>query len=184
MTSRSPALALALVTLAAAAAAPAPASADDEGSEHTAALIGASADTLGVTLHLTDRRGWSMDYRAKPGAPQQQVALPFLPADHAHYAAVVGPGRATITFVLSSREQVTVDTPAIWVWTPARGGTVSRSWTLGALFTADQLKGVDRSISHVWWQKAAPRLDGARVIVDASGRAFAIDPARGTLTPP
>ena len=168
------------------AAAPAVAAADDEGSEHTASLVGAAADTLGVTMHFAEKGGWSMDYRARPGAPLRRVPLPFLPADHAHYTVVVGPGRAPITFIMVSRAQVTVDTPAIWVWTPGKlaGGTVTRTWKLGDLFTDAQLAKVDRSISHVWWQPTPARLDGARVVVDAGGRAFTVDPARGTLAPP
>jgi hypothetical protein len=176
--------ALAAALLAGGAAAN-PAAADDEGSEHTASLVGAAADTLGVVVHFDERGGWSMDYRARPGAPGRRIALPFLPADHAHYAIVVGPGRAPLTFVMTSREQVAIDTPAIWVWAPAdAGGKVTRTWTLGDLFTAEQLGKVSRSISHVWWQQAPLRLDGPRVIVDAGGRAFTIDPVRGTLTGP
>ena len=167
------------------AAGPGRALADDEGSSHTAALVGASADTLGVIMRFDEKAGWSMDYRARPGATVQRIALPFLPADHAHYEVVVAPGRATITFVMVSREQVDVATPAIWIWRAGgAAGTVARRWTMGDLFTADELGKLDRSVSHVWWQKAPLELDRGRVLVDASGRAVAIDPARGTLGPP
>ena len=160
--------------------------ADDEGSEHTAALVGAADDTLGVIMRFEDKAGWSMDFRPKPGATSRRVALPFLPADHAHYHVVVGAGRTTLTFVMTSREQVELPTVAIWTFDPDAGaaGKVTHQWTIGDLFTAEQLGRVGRSISHVWWQTTPLRLDGGRVIVDASGRGFAIDPVRGTLAKP
>ena len=163
---------------------PAPARADDEGSEHTASLVGAAGDTLGVVMRFEDKAGWSMDFRPKPGADSRRVALPFLPADHAHYEVVVGAGRTTLAFVMTSRERVELATAAIWTFEPNAGtaGTVTHRWTMGDLFTAAQLGKVKRSISHYWWQTTPLRLDGGRVIIDASGRAFAVDPVRGTLT--
>jgi hypothetical protein len=176
-----------VAVLALAAAGTPPAHADDEGSEHTASLVGAGDDTHGVVMHFDERTGWSLEHRARAGAATRRYLLPFLPADHAHYDVVVGPGRAPITFVLTSREEVTVDTPAIWVWSPTRFsglGRVTSRWTLGDLFTADALARVPRSISHVWWQPSPVRLIAGRVLVDAGGRSYAIDPVRGTLGPP
>ena len=152
MLGRSLALTLAAAT-AATVAAPGPARADDEGSEHTATLLGAAADTLGVSMQFDDRAGWSMDLRVRPGAPTRRIALPFLPADHAHYQVVVGPGRATITFVMASRAHVDLTTGAIWVVEPVAAHVpgpllrialaslirVTHRWTLGDLLTADQL---------------------------------------------
>jgi hypothetical protein len=154
--------------------------ADDETSEHTAQLVGAPADTLGVTMKFDAKAGWSMDYRAKPGATEQHVALPFLPADHAHYWVVVGPGRAPITIVMSSRETVDRATPAIWVI--AANGTVAKRWTMGDLFSDQQLAGLRRSVSHVRWLGDAPTLTGSSVGIIADGRAVTIDPVKRTLT--
>lgn len=160
---------------------PALAAADDEGSEHTAVLLGDPADTLGVRLTHDAKAGWAMDHRARPGAPERHVALPFLPADHAHYLVAVAPGRGTLTFVTTSRERLAHDTPVIWIATA--DGKVVKSWRLGDVLTKPELGKLRRSISHTWWlgERAQPSVTGATLALPLAHRTIRIDAAARTL---
>jgi hypothetical protein len=158
----------------------APVRADDERSEHTAVLVGDPADTAGVTMHFEPERGWSMDYRARPGATARRVSLPFLSQDHAHYHVVVGPRRAPVTFVLQSREKLTSKTEVIWV--VDRRGQVTWRWTLGQLLSNSQISQLRRSTSHVYWLDDPPALTGSSVEIRTAGAVLTIDPATGAVT--
>lgn len=90
-----------------------------------------------------------MNFRPAPGAVQKRVKLGFLPADHAHYRVVVGPGRSMLTFVLTAREAIDAGTEMVWM-VDGRGRLVKK-WTAAEL-------GVDvstlrRTAGHVWWRR-------------------------------
>jgi hypothetical protein len=140
-----------LAVLATVVVAGAPAAADDERSEHTAVLVGADADTLGVKLSFDKSAGWSMDVRAKPGADVVTSKL-VLPTTHGHYIAYVSPGRESIAFVaLSAGAPMNAKQTFAWVYSPA--GTLLREWTLGAVVPAADLEDTRVSMSHYGWAK-------------------------------
>ncbi len=89
------------------------AQADDEGSEHTMQLYGDSTDTLGVSIRFEEKAGWTMAFRPRPGATPLKIALSFLPADHAHYALVVGPKRQWLALITKSRPTISGKATAI-----------------------------------------------------------------------
>ncbi len=153
--------------------------ADDEGSEHSVQLAGAADDTLGVTVRYRKTGGWAMDLRPKAGARVRKLSLPFLPADHAHYWAVVAPKRASVTFVMSSRGALTPTTPAVWI-VSARGALI-KMWRLGDLLTAAQIRTLPRSISHVSWLSKPPALNRSTIVLATPHGAARIDPKRARL---
>ncbi len=135
-----------------------PAAADDESSEHTAQLFGNDADTLGVYMKFDTKTGWHMTFRPKPGAVPLEIPLAFLPADHAHYAVVVGPRRHWLTFITQSRSDI--DLKATAVWTMNAKGKVVETWPFGDFMNARELKNVRRSISHTHWLESVPIVGG------------------------
>lgn len=134
---------------------PSAALADDEGSEHTAQLVGDASDTLGVTVAFDAKLGWSMAVRPQPGAEVRSSQLAALPRHHAHYLVYVAPGRKAIAFVEQSagvtteRKAIAASDPVAWVF--AADGKLLRSWTYGQVLTPAELAKAPRSISHQWW---------------------------------
>lgn len=121
-----------------------PAHADFEMSEHTVQLVGATADTLGVTIEHDE--AWSMTVRPTPGADPITSKL-TLPNEHAHYIAYVTPGRTSIALVaLSTGRAPTAKDTIGWVYLP--DGTLLRSWTYGAVVDAKDLAHSSISIAH------------------------------------
>lgn len=135
--------------------------ADDEGSEHTAELYGDDADTIGVYVKFDTKVGWGMTFRPRPGAATLDVPLAFLPADHAHYAVVVGPDRRWLTFITQSRAELDAKTTA--VWTMNAKGTIVKTWTFGDVMTESERAHLQRSVSHTSWLTAAPIVGGHRI---------------------
>jgi len=166
---------------------PAAALADDEGSEHTAQLVGDSADTLGVTVTFDDAAGWSMSVRAKPGDALKTFQI-AMPKRHAHYVVYVTPKRSAIAFVEVSagietgRDKVGAKDQIAWVWSPTDGKLV-RSWTYGQLFTPAELGNLRRSVSHAAWHSGhAVTKAGLELKVDgAKPRTIVLDAKATTL---
>ncbi len=155
------------------------AQADDEVSEHTAELFGAQDDTIGVYLNFDTQGGWGMSFRPKPGAKMVDVPLAFLPADHAHYAVVVGPHRRWLTFITQSRSDIDAKTTALW--TINAKGAVIKKWTFGELMTAAEIAGLKKSISHTWWLTSAPILVGQRIELRLSTHRVIVVPLTSKL---
>jgi len=124
----------------------APAAADDETSEHTAQLLGAETDTLGVQVDWTDATGWSMTVRPSPGADAITTKL-ALPKSHAHYIAYVAPGRRAVAFV-EVRAGRAPGAKDIVGWVYAPDGQLLRSWTFGAVARSKELASTRVSTSH------------------------------------
>lgn len=172
---RSPlALALALLALAA------PAAADDEGSEHTVQLVGADADTLGVTVAFDATAGWSMTVRPRPGAAPRTFKLAALGTGHGHFHVYVAPGRQRITFVETyigldrARTQVTASDAFARTW--SAGGTLLHTVTYGQVFSAAERAKFQRSVSHLrWLGSATVTKAGLALAVDGSGRTIVVD---------
>lgn len=156
------------------------AEADDEASEHTAVLVGAAADTMGISVYFTEAAGWSMDLRTAPGQPTRTVALPFLDAGHAHYAVAVGPGREAFGFVMVSRARgVERDTVVAWVVAP--DGTVLRSLAARQLHRGAAL-GLTGSVSHDDLTVGPVTLRGSRIELPLGrGREATLDLVRRAL---
>lgn len=170
-------LALAIVA-AAALSCPLSALADDEGSEHTAQLGGAEADTLGVQVRFaepgTSPAMWSMDFRARPGAPTQHLELPFLPTTHAHYQVMVAPGRRSVTFVLQSTETLSLDSEVVWV--VDRNGTLRATLRLEHFMDNEGLATLERSISHVQWLRTPAAMTNKGIELRTVQRRYVLDP--------
>lgn len=123
-----------------------PAAADDETSEHTMQLLGATADTVGVMANYDEANGWSLTVRAKPGA-DPVTFKPALPTIHAHYIAYVTPGRGSIAIVeVSAGRAPTAKDTIAWVYLP--DGRLLRNWTFGAVVDAKELADSLSSTSH------------------------------------
>ncbi len=128
----------------------APAVGDTEGSEHTVALIGAEADTLGVTVAWDDATGWSMTARPKPGATAVTTRLTALGTAHVHYLAYVAPGRTSVTFIEHSAGRAPGAKDAI-ARVYALDGKLVRSWRFDEVVSPRDLKHTRASISHFAW---------------------------------
>ena len=122
------------------------AAADDEASEHTAQLMGADADTVGVSVAFAESDGWSMTVRPTPGANPITTKL-ALPKTHGHYLAYVAPGRRAIAFVeVSAGRAPGAKDIAGWVYAP--DGKLLRSWTFAAIVDGKELADTHASVSH------------------------------------
>lgn len=174
--------ALALLTLVLAGR---PAQADDEGSEHTAGLYGAPADTAGVMMTWSDKTGWSLAVRARPGADEKTTVLP-LPKIHAHYAVFVAPRRTAIAIVELSagirdtRPSLAAADGLAWVFAP--DGKLLARWTYGQVLTKGELATPARSASHLRWTsdvKASPK--GLSFAIAHATRSLTLDAAAHTL---
>ena len=165
MSTRSIVLLAALATLLPAARA----SADDEGSEHTAALFGDKADTLGVILRWDDHDGWTASIRDKATGDEHVYTL-GLPKEHAHYAAYVTAGRKAVVFVELSRGTAPRAADRIaWEW--GADGKLLRSWTYEQVLTVAELRAPQRSAGHVTWDEGVEATSrGLELKVFGTGR--------------
>ena len=175
-------LSLALVLVATAV----PAAADDEASEHTAKLVGDTADTLGVAVKFDDQAGWSMTVRARPGAKERTVALAPLGTGHRHVTVYVAPKRARITIVETyigldaKRLQLAASDPFAWTWSP--DGKLLRTVTYGQAFSAAERAKFQRSISHLSWLEGMKVTKaGLELAVAGSSRTIVVDANTGAV---
>ena len=154
--------------------------ADDEGSEHTARLVGADKDTLGVTVAFDEKAGWKMTVRARPGAAEKTVTLTQIPTHHAHYVVYVTPGRKQIAWVeisagvTTKRMALKASDKLAWVYSP--GGKLLRSFTYGQVLGKDEIDAPDRSRSHIMWTtQHEATASGLELRVARSGKTRVLD---------
>ena len=162
------------------------AAADDEGSEHTAQLVGASSDTLGVSAAFDEKTGWQMTVRAKPGADEKTIKLPQIPKHHAHYLVYVTPGRKQIAWVEISAgattKRTTLDAKDKLAWVYSPDGKLLRSFTYGQVLTKDEIAKHDRSVSHMMWStEHKASAFGLEVKVAGSGKTRLLDVSTKTF---
>ncbi|MBP9205002.1 MAG: hypothetical protein KBG28_13610 [Kofleriaceae bacterium] len=178
---RLPGLALALGLLAAAAPA---AHADDEGSEHTATLMGADDDTRGLSLAFTDSAGWIATYRSAPGATAVTLRLP-LPRDHAHFVAHVAPGRRGFVIVEVSMgwsRPTTLPATRPVAWHFDRRGRLTRTWRYDQMLLPATRAAARVSAGHVDWTNAVTVRGGSLVLGTSDGRhEVVVDTSRAAI---
>jgi hypothetical protein len=167
------ATAIALSALALAA----PARADDC-TQWSAQLIGADADTIGVTVDRDSTGAWTMAVRPKPGADVVESTVIDVPTDHAHVWVYVSPGRKRIVWILASSDHQRVRPGEPFVWTYDARGKRLHTGKLGAVFTQDELDRLPRSISHFSWASGDAVAKGARLTIPTiAGGSIVIDDA-------
>lgn len=154
----------------------------DRASNFTATLIGASADTLGVTV-VHDAKGWSMKVRAKPGATEKTISV-AAPATHGDYLVFVAAGRSRIAWIEvgDTNGRPKGDEPAVWIYGTATDKVVTIPFK--QLFSEDELAAIPFSTAGAYWpdrEKQKPTWNGGRLTLPAYvGAPVVIDAAAGS----
>ena len=167
-------------TLLTALALAAPPARADRPAEFSSQLVGADADTAGVTI-LHEAKQWTMKVREAPGKTERTIAV-AAPADHGDYVIFVAPGRKQIAWVRVGDVKPLVATePAVWIY--GLGATATEI-PFEHLFTPAELAGIPRSTAGSSWISARPTWTGGTLAIAThlKGVTVAIDAAHGTAT--
>ena len=158
----------------------APSFADDEGSEHTAVLIGAPDDAIGVTVQFDDHDGWSLSV-IDPHSHVEHSHTVALGKQHAHYVAYIAPGRVSVTFVEISRgDAPAAADPLATVW--SSDGKLLRTWSYEQVLTPAERGSLRRSVSHFGWTESyGLGLKGLELHVVSSKRTVVLAPDAASL---